>query len=78
MDTLKKLFPLSFREATTNNLVVTIIVYIVVSAVVGLVLGLLAKIPLIGWIFSIVSGLVGLYCFIGIVLVVLVFLKIVK
>ncbi len=78
MDTLKKIFPLSFREPTTNNLVVTIIIYVVVSFVVGLVLGILGKIPLIGWIFTIVSSLVGLYCFIGIVLVVLFFLKVIK
>lgn len=78
METLKKLFPLSFREPTTNNLVVTIIIYVVASFVVGLVLGLLAKIPLIGWLFSLVSSLFGLYCFIGLVLVVLYFLKVIK
>lgn len=78
METLKKIFPLSFREATTNNLVVNIIIYVVASFIVGLVLGLLAKIPLIGWIFSIVSSLFGLYCFIGLVLAVLWFLKVIK
>ncbi|MDD6188978.1 MAG: hypothetical protein PUB32_05300 [Clostridiales bacterium] len=78
METLKKLFPFSFREASVNNLVVSIIVYIVVSVVVGLVLGLLAKIPLIGWIFSIVRTLVALYCLIGIALAVLYFLKVIK
>ena len=78
METLKRLFPLSFREPTTNNLVVTIIIYVVASFVVGLVLGLLAKIPLIGWLFSLVSSLFGLYCFIGLVLVVLYFLKVIK
>jgi len=78
METMKKLFPLSFREPTTNNLVVTIIIYVVASFVVGLVLGILAKIPLIGWIFSIASSLFGLYCFIGLVLVVLYFLKVIK
>lgn len=78
METLKKLFPLSFKEATTNNLVVSVIVYIVVSVVVGLIFGLLAKIPLIGWIFSVVRTLVGLYCLIGIALAVLYFLKVIK
>ena len=78
METLKKIFPLSFREPTTNNLVVTIIIYIVASFVVGLVLGLLAKIPLIGWIFSIIGSLFGLYCFIGLVLVILYFFKVIK
>ena len=78
MEILKKLFPISFRDPTTNNLVVTIIIYVVASFVVGLVLGLLAKIPLIGWLFSLVSSLFGLYCFIGLVLVVLYFLKVIK
>ena len=75
---MKKLFPLSFREPNTNNLVVTIIIYVVASAVVGLILGILDNIPLIGWIFSIISSLFGLYCLIGIVLVVLYFLKVIK
>ena len=78
METLKKLFPLSFKEATVNNLVVSIIIYVVVSAVVGIILGLLDWIPLIGWVFSVISSLVGLYCFIGIVLAVLSFLKVIK
>ena len=50
----------------------------IAGAVVGLVLGILAKIPLIGWIFSLVSSLFGLYCFIGLVLAILYFLKVIK
>ena len=38
----------------------------------------LVKLPLVGWLFAIVGGLVGLYAFIGIIVTILVFLKVVK
>ena len=67
MDMLKRFFPLSFSVANVTDLVVNIIIYIVVSAVVGFVCGLLNFIPV-----------VGLYSFVGIVLALLVFFKVVK
>ena len=41
-------------------------------------IGLLAKIPLIGIIFSLVGSLIGLYALVGIVLSILVFVKVLK
>ena len=78
MDTVKKLFPFSFKEFDVKSLVITIIAYIVLGFLVGLVLGLLGKIPLIGWIFRLVRWLVELYITIGIILAILKFLNIVK
>lgn len=40
--------------------------------------GLLAKLPLIGIIFSLIGSLVGLYALVGVVLSILVFVKVVK
>ena len=79
MDLLKNIFPLSFRLAdTVANLIIGILIYIVVSVVVGAVIGVLAWIPLIGWLLSLVGSLVGLYCLAGIVIEVLLFAKVLK
>ena len=78
MDTVKKLFPFSFKEFDLKSLIITIIAYIVLGFVVGLVLGLLGKIPLIGWIFRLICWLIELYITVGIILAVLYFLNIVK
>lgn len=78
IDALKKFFPLSFKEGDTKQLIVTIVIYVIVALVVGLVLGLLGKIPLIGWIFRLVSWLIRVYCIAGVVLAILYFLNIVK
>ena len=78
MDMLKKIFPFSFGVKDITALVVALIIYIVGGAVLGVVFGLLAKIPLIGILFGIVGWAVGVYCFVGIVLSVLDFLKVLK
>ena len=38
----------------------------------------LTALPLIGWIFAILGSLVGLYAFVGVVLSILVFVKVIK
>ncbi len=78
MDFLKKFFPWSFKANDVKALVISIIIYIVIGFVGGLILGLLSAIPLIGWLFSIVGGLLELYTVVGIVLAVLVFVKVLK
>ncbi len=72
MDTLKKLFPLSFKEKkSVGALIVNILIHILGDAVAGLIIGL---IPII----SILGGLIGLYFTVGIVLSVLDYLKVIK
>lgn len=78
MDTLKKLFPFSFKEFDLKSLIITLVGYIIAGFLIGLVLGLLGKIPLIGWIFRLVRWLLELYLTIGFILAILKFLKIVK
>lgn len=87
MDTLKKIFPMSWKfTADVSNFVVGIIIYIVLCVPVGIVLGL-AKIivewiPLVGnilvWALGVIGGLVGLYAIIGLVLLILVYCKVIK
>ena len=78
MDLLRKYFPYSFRANDVGSLIVTILVYIIADVICGFVIGLLAKIPLLGVIFSLIGSLVGLYAFAGIVLSILVFVKVIK
>ena len=78
MDMLKKFFPDAFRSKDVNSFIVTLLIYGVGSILVGLVMGLLAKIPLVGFVFSLIGSLVGLYALVGIILAILVFTKIIK
>lgn len=78
MDLLKKLFPLSFKVSEVKDLVISIIVYALIDVVCGVLIGLLAKIPLIGILFSLVGTLIGIYATAGIVLAILVFVKVIK
>ncbi len=78
MDMLKKFFPDAFRSKDVNSFIVTLVIYGVIAILSGLVFGLLAKIPLIGILFSLIGAVVGLYAIVGIVLAILVFTKIIQ
>ena len=78
MDLLKKYFPHAFKATELQSFIITLLIYVVIDIVCGFVIGLLAKIPLIGIIFSLVGSLVGLYALVGVILSVLVFVKVVK
>ncbi len=77
MDMLKRLFPNAFKATEIKAFVIALIIYVLVDIVCGFAIGLLAKIPLIGIIFSILGSVVGLYALIGIILSVLVFVKVI-
>ncbi len=74
MDLLRKYWPHAFKD----NVIVAIIVYLLIDIVLGFVIGLLAGIPVIGFIFSLVGSLLGLYCTVGIILAILNLLKVFK
>lgn len=78
MALIKSLFPFSFQSKTLKNLLITILIYIVLDVVCGLIVGLLGKIPLVGFLFSIVGWVLGLYFLVGIVLAILHFLGVLK
>lgn len=78
MDTLKKLFPNAFKATEVNNFIVALIIYAVIDVVCGAIIGLLAKLPIIGIIFSLLGSVIGLYATGGIVLSILVFVKVIK
>ncbi len=87
MDTLKKLFPLSFKGcAEVKDLVINIVIYVATMLVAGLVFflvgSLLGWIPVVGLLIGIIMKIVGtvleVYCIAGIVLLVLDYLEVLK
>lgn len=79
MDTLKKLFPYSFKaKKDIGALIVNVLIYLAFDIVAGAVIGLLSGLPLIGWVFGLVGGLLGLYVTAGLVISILHYLKLVK
>lgn len=78
MEALKKFFPHAFKANDVKALIISLVVYVLIDVVCGFVIGLLAKIPLIGIIFSILGTVVGLYALVGIILSILVFVKVIK
>ena len=80
MDFLKKVWPTPFKikDKDVVSFLIQLIIFIVICAVVGFLIGILAKLPIIGIIFSLVGGVVELYGLIGIVLCILKFLGLVK
>lgn len=78
MEFLKKYLPHAFKAKQTNDFIVSLIIYAAIAIVGGAIIGLLAKLPIIGLIFSIVGAIVDLYALVGIVLSILVFVKVIK
>lgn len=78
MDMLKKFFPFAFKATELAAFIISLIIYVLIDIVCGFVISLLVKLPIIGIIFTLVGSLVGLYAFVGIVLSILVFAKVLK
>lgn len=78
MDMLKKFYPHAFKAKELTPFIVALVIYVLIDIVCGAIIGLLAKIPLIGILFSILGAVIGLYALVGIVLSILVFVKVVK
>ena len=76
MDTLKKLWPTPFKikEKDITSFLIQMIIFLVICAVIGWLIGILAGIPIIGIIFSLIGALVEIYGLVGIVLCVLKFI----
>lgn len=78
MELLKKYFPHAFKATELKDFIIALVIYILIDAVCGIVIGLLASIPLIGIVFSLLGAVIGLYALVGIVLSILVFVKVLK
>lgn len=80
MDYLKMIWPTPFKVQEKNvvSLVFQLVIFLVVCAIAGVLLGWLTGIPVVGFIFGILGGLMGIYSLVGIVLAVLKFLGMVR
>ena len=78
MDALKILFPWSFKNKTMKDLIVSILIYMAINIVGGLVFGLLSAIPLLGVVFSLLGGALGIYTLAGVILASLHFFGLLK
>lgn len=78
MDLLKKIWPHAFGAKDVVGLVITIIIYLLIDVVLGWLISVLANIPIVNIICGLVGGLLGLYCFVGVILAILAFLKVLK
>ena len=75
---MKNLFPQAAQAHDVKGLLIAIIIYVVVNLVGGFVIGLLAGIPLIGFVFSVIGWVLTIYCAVGIIVALLVFSKVLK
>ena len=82
---LKKLFPLSWKYTkNVANLIVGILVQLVVGILAGLLIALAGALvgwipvvgALVGWVLGVIGGLIDLYVFVGIILQLLVYFKV--
>ncbi len=79
MDTLKKIFPLSFKtKSDVPTLIVHIIIHFVIGIIAGALIFILSKIPVLGIIVTILSSLIELYLTAGIVLTFLDYFNVIK
>ena len=79
MDSLKKIFPLSFKYVgSAANLVIGILIYLLVGIVGGFVIGLTAIIPIVNIVCGLLGALLDLYVVAGIVIQLLVHCKVLK
>ncbi len=76
MNLIKKVWPTPFKikEKDVTSLVVQLVIFVVICALIGWGIGVLAGIPIVGILCSIVGALVEIYGLIGIILCVLKFL----
>ena len=72
------LFPLNDMATDIFHLIAVIVVYAVLGWAAKFIGALTGWLPLLGWLFSILVWVVRVYCFLGIVTVLLKYFKIVK
>ena len=79
METLRKIFPYSFKEKNDiGALIINILIHVVLGTILKFVLGICIIIPVIGLIASLLSKLVEIYLAVGVILSVLDYFKVLK
>lgn len=78
MHIVKRYFPHALKADNVTGLLVALLIYVLVNFIGGFIFGLLGKLPLIGFIAAFAGWALGLYCAIGAILSILIFLHIIK
>ena len=78
MNIAKKYFPHALKADNVTGLLVSILFYVLVNFIGGFICGLVSTLPLIGFIASFAGWVLGIYCAIGALLSLLIFLNILK
>ncbi len=78
MNLAKKYFPYSLKGNNLVGLIVAILIYSIINFVGGIVFTLLSKLPLVGFIASILGWALSIYCAAGAVLAIFIFFKVLK
>lgn len=78
METLKKIFPLSFQAKDTAQLVIYCLIYIVAGTVLAFLIGILARIPFLGLLFTLISSLLEIYVTAGLIILFLSYFNVLK
>lgn len=66
---MNSFFPINEAVKSKNivSFIIAIFLYLVILGVVGFFVNCIGWIPIIGWATRVVSGIFGLYCFIGMI-----------
>jgi hypothetical protein len=80
MDFLKTLWPTPFKikPKDVTSFIVQLIIFALIIIVASILIGVLRAIPIVGWVFGIVGGLIDLYSLIGVILCICKFLDVLK
>ena len=78
MNLAKKYFPCSLKANKLVGLIVAILIYSIINFVGGIVFTFLAKLPLIGFIASVLGWGLSIYCAAGSVIAIFIFFKVLK
>ena len=75
MNIAKKYFPHALKADNVTGLLVAILFYVLVNFIGGFVFGLVSTLPLVGFIASFAGWILGIYCGIGALLSLLIFIN---
>ena len=80
MDFIRSLWPTPFKIKKGNavSFIVQLCIFLIICFLLGWLFSILNDLPIIGIVFGIVGGLMGIYSFVGVILCILCFLGIVK
>ena len=78
MDNIKKLFPLSFNTKDLVAFIIRIVIYLAAPSILAVIVSFFSRVLILGTILGIISGAFGIYCFVGLVLLILAYVKVIK